>query len=321
LPEPICRDVTDGALLRRRQRIGQSGDDARPQTALGRAAAAGAGAHVPAQQRQRQLARQQFVIGEPRPRRAFRHDVFGRLGPVQPAQRLGKSRIGVARQPGCVLPFRQVRKPRQRRVDRLAQLVRTQPLGQRIDRVEQRQAGKSFRVDDTVGMHHLQMAVVERRGARYVPDFADRQELLQIVLARVEIGDGERIGLVARLDVVGRAGPVRRRRAVLLGGHRDGHDRIRLHLAQFRLVAAIDEAGRHMEQEIGHARRLAVAADQAREQLFELRPDARQRRQRREKRIEERRTHRIPLTFLAPLSIYPSPGRVRAFGVDPRYGI
>ena len=48
--------------------------------ALGGAAAAGAAAHMRAQQRERELARQQFVIGEPRPGRAFRLDILRRGG-------------------------------------------------------------------------------------------------------------------------------------------------------------------------------------------------------------------------------------------------
>ena len=75
----IGDDVGDRALLRRRERVGQRGDDARAQPALGGAAAAGARAHVRAQQCERELAGQQFVIGEPRPGRAFRLDVVGRL--------------------------------------------------------------------------------------------------------------------------------------------------------------------------------------------------------------------------------------------------
>ena len=68
-------DVGDRALLRRRQRIGKRRDDARMQPPLGGAAASGAGAHMGAQQCKRELARQQFVVSEPRPGRAFRRDI------------------------------------------------------------------------------------------------------------------------------------------------------------------------------------------------------------------------------------------------------
>ena len=159
------------------------------------------------------------------------------------------------------------------------------------------------------------MAVIEGRRARDVAQLAFGQELFQVILARVEIGNGERVGVVAGVDIVGRARPVRRRRPVLLDGDGDGHDAIGLHLAQLGLVAPVDKAGRQVKQQVDNARRLVVAPDQPAEQLFELRPDPGQRRERREKRIEHGRPHRIPLTNLPPLSIYPLPGRVRAFGV------
>ncbi len=79
-------------------------------------------------------------------------------------------------------------------------------------------------------MHHLQMAVVERDGAGDVAQFAFGQELFQIILARVEIGDGQRVGVVACLDIVGRARPVRRRRAMPLDGDGDGRPPCRARL-------------------------------------------------------------------------------------------
>ena len=163
----IGDDIGNGALLRRRQRIGQRRDDARAQPALGRSAAAGARAHMRAQQRERELAGQQFVISEPRPGRAFRRDVLGRRRTVNAAQRLGKTRIvRCACKPCRVLPLRQLRQPLERGVDRLADLVRMQPFGQRIDRIDQRQFGKACRIDHAVGMQHLQMAVVEASRCR-----------------------------------------------------------------------------------------------------------------------------------------------------------
>ena len=138
-------------------------------------------------------------------------------------------------------------------------------------------------------MHHLQHAVVERGGARHVAELADRQELLQIVLARVEIGQRDVAGLVAGIDLIRRARTVRRRRAMAVDRHRHGHDRVGHDVAQLRPRAAVDRAGRQMEQEIDDARRLAL--EQPREQLLELRPDAGQAGQRGEQRIEHRRAH------------------------------
>ena len=96
----IGDDIGDRALLRRRQRVGQCRDDSPAQPAFGGTAAAGADAHMRAQKRERELARQQFVISEPRPGRAFRRDIVGRLRTMDGAQRIGKVRKGVAREPG-----------------------------------------------------------------------------------------------------------------------------------------------------------------------------------------------------------------------------
>ena len=164
----IGDDVGDRALLRWRERIGQGGDDPRAQPALGGGAAAGAGAQMGAKERQRELAGEQFVVGEPRPRRALRRDIVRRRRAMHAAQRVGKARKAVALEPLRILPFGQSRHALQRRVDRLAHLVRMQPFGQRIDRIDQRQAGETRLVDHAIGMHHLQMAVVERGDARHV---------------------------------------------------------------------------------------------------------------------------------------------------------
>ena len=204
------------------------------------------------------------------------------------AQRVGKARKAVALEPFGVLPFRQsLRHALQRRVDRFAHLIRMQSFGQRVDRIDQRQTGEARLVDDTVGMNHLQMAVVECGGARHVAQSANRKELFQIVPAGVEIGDGQRVGVVAGFDVVGRARAVRRRRTMAF--HRDGdrHHGVGHDLAQLRLAAAVDEAGRQVEQKIDDPRRLTVAREQTGKQFFQLRPDAGKVRQRREQRVEQ----------------------------------
>ena len=105
----IGDDVGDRALLRGRERVGQGGEDARAQAAFGGAAAAGARALMGAQKRERELAGEQFVVGEPRPGRALR----ARDRPASPGdgcgaahrRKLGKPlRLSQAR----VLPFGQI---------------------------------------------------------------------------------------------------------------------------------------------------------------------------------------------------------------------
>ena len=105
----IGDDVVDGAALRGRQRIGQRRDDLGAKQAFAGAAAAGQLALMRANQRERELAGEQFVVGEPRPGRALRQDVGGLGRMMQGLQRLGEGRKARALQPGGVLPFRQVR--------------------------------------------------------------------------------------------------------------------------------------------------------------------------------------------------------------------
>ncbi len=135
----IGDDVGDGLLLRGGERVGQGSNDPRAQAAFGGGAAAGAGALMRAQKRERELAGQQFVVGEPRPGRALRFDVVRRLRTMQAAQRLAESRKTVALEPVRILPLGQVlRHPLERKLDRPAHLVRVQPFGERINRIEQR---------------------------------------------------------------------------------------------------------------------------------------------------------------------------------------
>ena len=140
----IGDDVGHGAGLRRGQRVGQRFDDALAQPAFRRAAVAGALAHLRANQRQRQLAGEQFVIGKPRPGRSGRLQIVRRLWPMDGMQRGGEIRIILAGEPGRILPFRQLRDALERAVHRLAHAERMQPFGQRIDRIEQRQLGEAF---------------------------------------------------------------------------------------------------------------------------------------------------------------------------------
>jgi hypothetical protein len=96
-------------------------------------------------------------------------------------------------------------------------------------------------------MHHLQHPVVE--GGRSGDDatLAEGQELFQKVTPRVEIREDDVAGLVARIDLIRRARPVRRRWLVAVDCHHDrdngvGHDR-----AQLRPRAAVDRAARQVE--------------------------------------------------------------------------
>jgi hypothetical protein len=243
---------------------------------------------MPAQKRKRELAGEQFVISEARPRFALRFKVRRLHRPMNPAQCARKTRKILLLEPRRILPFGQIGNAMQRHIQRLAELVRMQSLGHRIDRIDQRQRREALRVHHALGMEHLQVPVVQGGDAGDVTQFALGQELLQIVLACVEISDGERVGIVARLDIVRRARPMP------VDRRRNRHHRIGRDLRELRLVAPVDKAARQVEQQVDDARRLTLAAAQKpREYFFELRADAGQSRQRREQRIEHRRTHSV----------------------------
>ena len=179
----------------------------------------------------------------------------------------------------------------ERAVHRAAHIAEREALGQRIDRLDQRQIRKALLVHHPVGMHHLQHTVVEFGGAGDVARLALGQELAQIVLARVEIGQRQRLpGVVAGDDAVGRARPVARRRPVLVDGDGDGDHLARLHRVELWPRAAIDDAGRQVKQQVDDARRLAV--EQPGIELFQLRPDAGQAGERGEQGAEHERAHR-----------------------------
>ena len=186
-------DVVDRLLLRMRERIRQRLQDARAQAAFAGRAAAGLPAHMRAHQRQRELAGEQFVIGEPRPGRDFP----ARCRAARPAGADGAAR---RRKPENARATTQASSCHSgssgRRASAPSMARRTlpsaKPFGERIDRLDQRQIGKALLVDHAVGMHHLQHAVVEFGGAGDVARLAHRQQLFQIVLARVEISQRQR---------------------------------------------------------------------------------------------------------------------------------
>ena len=282
----IGDDVGDRARLRRGQRIGQGLDQLLAQLRRcrwWRGRRAGADARAPARAQAGRPGTRHRRAASRRRRRERRRPA--RAGGAACAARWRKDgKRSRATQLGSCHSGRSGRRS-SAPLDGLADLIEAEAFGQRIDRLDQRQLGEVRLVHHAVGMHHLQHAVVERDRAGHVAPLADRQELLQVILARVEIGEDEIAGLVAGVDLVGRARPVRRRRPVAVDGDRDGDDGVGLHIAQLRPRAAVDRAGRQVEQQIDDARHV-VAAEQAAIELLDLRPDAGQARERREQRIE-----------------------------------
>ena len=243
-----------------------------------------------ADQRQRELARQHFIIGEPRPRLAFGREIRRCGRPVQGRQRRGKIRPLLARRVGRIEPLRQHRNGGERRRDGPPQRVLREPLGERIERLDQRHAGELGGIDHALGMHHLQHAVIGFDGAGDIAQLPQRQHPFDLLLAQREIRDRQRAGVVRGVDLERRARPVRRRRPIAFGRDRDRHGAAGHDIAQLQLQAAIDRAGRHVEHEIEHARAVR-AADEAGIQPLGLAGDAGKRRDGGEQRVEQGRAH------------------------------
>ena len=196
------------------------------------------------------------------------------------------------RQPSRVLPFGKVWRLGERRIRRFAHLIGSEPFGQRIDRLDQRQRLQPDLVDDAVGMHHLQGAVVKLGGAGDVARGTDRKQAIEVTLLRAEIGEDEVVGVVAGIDEIRRARAAGRRRPMAIDRDLDRHDRARYNVAQFRPRAPVDGAGRQMEQKIDEPWDF-VASKQAPIEPLELRADAGKAGDRRKQGIEQAWAHRI----------------------------
>src|SRR4029450_3059960 len=79
---------------------------------------------------------------------------------------------------------------------------------------------------------------------------------MQVIPARVEIGQSEVAGLIARVDLIWRARAVRRRRTMTIHGDGDGDNSTGHHVAKLRSCSAVDRTGGQMKQQVDDARRL-----------------------------------------------------------------
>ena len=141
-------------------------------------------------------------------------------------------------------------------------------------------------------MHDLRNAVVELQRARDVALGADRQQFFDIAGLGAKECQHHVASVVADIDEIRRARIARRRRAVTVDRDFERHDGTGRSVTNLRLRAAVDDAGRQMQQEIDQPRRL-VAVEQIAQQLVLLRPDAGKARDRCKQRIEQSRAHRI----------------------------
>ncbi len=273
----ILRDRRDSLLLRFGQRIGQGIDDLVAQMAVAGIAHTGRPPQRGADQRQRELAGQQFVECKPRPERTIGQDVGQLDRNMDAGQCLPDRREVAAAQHLGTDPLRQIGQLGQRLRDGAAERADRKPLGQRIDRIDAGEFRKAGLVDHPIRMHDLRDAVIHRQRPGNVALLSDRQQLLDIVGLGAEEGQHDIAGVVAGINEVGRARIARRRRAMAVDGDLQRHHGSDSGIADLRPGAAVDHARRQMQQEVDQPRRLA-AVEQVAQQSVLLRADARKRR-------------------------------------------
>jgi hypothetical protein len=277
-------------LLRGGERIRQRIDHLAPQMPVTGIAYAGGPPQLRAHQRERQLSRQQLVIGEAAPERPLGQDVFQRLRHVDARQRLGERGKLAATDDFGADPFRHLRNLRQRLRDGSAQCAEHQAFGERVYRLDLRHRREALFIDHAIRVDDLQGAVEHLRGAGDITLRTDRHQLLQIGAVAAEIGQHHVAGLIAGVDEIGRARMPVRWRTVAIDRHLERHHRADHGFADLRPRAAVDHAGRHVQQQVHQPWRIA-AVEQVTQQLVLLGTDAGQARRRREQGIEQGRTH------------------------------
>ena len=136
-------------------------------------------------------------------------------------------------------------------------------------------------------VHHLAVAFPQFELARHPARGAERQRALD----PGGVGEEEDELHVARLvldEDPRRGAGAGRRHAVLGDAHFERDDGVEGRLGDLRPVAPIDRAGRHVEQQVEHARAVGRPVEQPVEHLEGLRSDARQVGGGREERVEAR---------------------------------
>ena len=252
-------------------------------------AVAGDGATAPASggaahQRQRQLVRQQLVVGEARAGRGVGLKVGGVLGRMRGLERLVPGRPPTRCHQARLDPFGQRRRPRQRGAHRAGHRLQRDPRRQRIDGLDRLHAIPLVERRDVVGVHHLDFAAVAFDAPAHHPHGPFGQLLAEPVALRVEEDEREGPGLVRAIDPGG-AAPVRRG-LVAIDPHRERRRGAGLGFGDLRRVAPVDQPRREMPKQM-HRQRPGQTLDSRRG----AGADSWQHRRRREERIEDRRAH------------------------------
>ncbi len=153
---------------------------------------------------------------------------------------------------GGVLPFGKSRRAFDGRRDGLLHRPLGEPSGQAIEGLDPQDPLALRQWHDMVGVRHLHLALVEFDLAAHHAGLARRQQLLEIVLATVEVGQAEPAALVAAPDLVGLPRAVRD--DVLVDVDSQRRDLAAARLGDIGRVPRVDHAGGQMPQKVDDQR-------------------------------------------------------------------
>ncbi len=212
------------------------------------------GLQVLPHQGERELSGEQLVIGEPLPGSGARGDVGCLLRLVDAGE--GAREVGPAAggEPGRLLPLDEVGHALERLPGGLDEDLAGEPGGERIDGLQHRQFGAGFRRDDVVRMRHLRAVVVGLDAAADRAHGADGKLALDEAALGMEEDEVDLAGLVLAQDLVGRPRIAARRGAVLEDAHLERGDGPGHGCCDRRRGPAVDDASRHVPQNVDHAR-------------------------------------------------------------------
>jgi hypothetical protein len=198
--------------------------------------------HAGAHEREGELVRQQLVIGEPAACGRVGADGGGRGRVVQRLQRRIEGGPAMALQEGLVLPFGKLRQFLQRLGDGLGQHLGRKPLGQRIDRLDERHAVEFCRRDNVVRMRHLGFGVEPVDLAGDEARLPLGQRPADRIAIGVEEDEAQHARPVGNLHPVGHAPVHGRWGAVAHDGGLDRHHALAREVRDARAETAVDDA-------------------------------------------------------------------------------
>ena len=244
----VAGDLGHGHDLRRRQSEGQGLGDPVHDLAVARGCAARNLAHVAAHQGEGELVGQKFVIGGA----AMCRGVGGRVGVgfrvVQGFDGRAPGGPAFPRRDGGVEPVGQLGRGLDRGQHRAPEGLGRQAGGHWVDGLRFQNLVALGHRHDVVRMGYLQVVAVAFDDAGHNAGFALGQDLGQVIVPGMKEHEGEKTRIVGNLDLVGLTAVVGF--GVGADGHGQGGDAPGFGLGDLGGIAAVDDPGRQMEQQI-----------------------------------------------------------------------